>query len=74
MIYAPLDDRELALFRGETNAEVRDALESVAIFDPASLDACPANALPPPTGMLVDDALKLCDERASQYAPWEIIL
>lgn len=69
--------------RTRTNAAIEAQLESVQIFDPASLDVLPANALPPSPVMLVDEALQLDDGRTSRqyadgtswpYAPFEVIL
>jgi hypothetical protein len=71
---------DLRLARGLMNQSVREALESVPIFDPASLDECPDNDLPPPIGMLVDDAMGLDDGgetvvygRLAPRMPWEVL-
>lgn len=72
--------RELGLARWLMNRGVREALESSPVFDPASLDACPANALPPAPFTLVDDALAVGDDAVSvvcgrivSRGPWEVL-
>lgn len=64
---------DLRSARQSMNAAVREALESVDVFDPASLDRAP---MPPPSpvGMLVSEALELDDGRAPGWMPWEVIL
>lgn len=63
---------ELRTARASVNWQVRQALESRDIFDPADLDDQPFEMTAP--GMLVDDALSLDDGRAALWAPWEVIL
>jgi hypothetical protein len=60
--------------RARTNATIEEVLEAAPIFDPASLDALPANALPPAWWMLVDEAMAPDDGRVRFYMPWEVIL
>jgi hypothetical protein len=77
-------DPELATAKWSMNFEVREALESRSIFDPASLDATPMPG-PPLVGMLIDEALELGDGGrlsgasvvpgySRPWMPWEIIL
>lgn len=58
------------------NGAVEEELLSQPIFDPASLDAPPPNALPPPPFLLVDDVLELDDGGVNCFgwpcAPWEV--